>query len=67
MYNATFVHTKVAPPTLTNFTTHPLCFLTAYKSYDAALAGTSDSKNPDPYYLDKKALFAILHTWTTAV
>ena len=39
-------------PPLTNFSTHPLGFITAYKSYDVlpVLAGTSDSKNPDPYY-----------------
>ena len=39
-------------PSLTNFVIHPLYFLTAYKSCDVlpVLAGTSDSKNPDPYY-----------------
>ena len=43
--------TTVCPP-LTNFVIYPLCFLTAYKSCDILpfLAGTSDSKNPDPYY-----------------
>ena len=37
-------------PPLTNFSTHPLGFITAYKSYDVlpVLAGTSDSKNPEP-------------------
>ena len=31
---------------------YPLCFLTAYKSCDIVpvLAGSSDPKNPDPYY-----------------
>ena len=35
-----------------------LCFLTAYKmaSRPSVLAGTSDSKNPDPYYLSHKRL-----------
>ena len=44
----TFVHTKVAPPSLTNFVIYPLCFLTAYKSCDVlpVLSGTSDSKSP---------------------
>ena len=39
-------------PTLTYFVIYPLCFLTAYKmmSHPSVLAGTSDSKNPDPYY-----------------
>ena len=39
-------------PSLNNFITDPLCFLTAYKSCDLLpdLARTSDSKNPDPYY-----------------
>ena len=36
----------------TNFVIYPLGFLTAYKSYDVmpVLVGTSDSKNPGPYY-----------------
>ena len=40
------------PLPLTNFIIHPLCFHTAYKSYDMlpVLAGMSDSKNPDLYY-----------------
>ena len=35
-----------------NFIIFPLCFLTAYKmtSRPSVLAGTWDSKNPDPYY-----------------
>ena len=47
-----FVCTKAAPPPLTNLITHHLCFLTAYKSCEVlhVLAGTPDSKNPDPYY-----------------
>ena len=37
---------------LTNVITYPYCFLTANKmtSHPSVLAGTSDSKNPDPYY-----------------
>ena len=36
----------------TNFIIYPLCFLAAYESCDIVpvLAGTLDSKNPDPYY-----------------
>ena len=47
----TFIYTKVAPP-ITNLIIYPLCSLTAYKSCDKlpVLAGTSVSKNPDPYY-----------------
>ena len=39
-------------PTLTDFVTLPLCFLTAYKSSDILplLAGTPDSKYTDPDY-----------------
>ena len=41
---------------------HPLCFLTAYKSCDIllVLAGPSDPKNPDPYYLTTLAGFTEL-------
>ena len=40
-------------PTLPNFFMCPLCFVTAYKmtSYPSVLAGGSDSKKPDLYYL----------------
>ena len=43
--------TKVIPP-FANFVTHPLSYLTAYKSCDVlpVLAGMSDLKNSDPYY-----------------
>ena len=39
-------------PPLTKLITDPLCFLTAYKSCEVlpVFAGTSDSKNPDPFY-----------------
>ena len=54
-----FTHTKLVT-LLTNFVIHPLCFLTAYKSYDVlpVLAGTSDSKNADPYYLTRVTYFS---------
>ena len=57
----TVVYTKVAPPPFTNFVTYPLCFFTAYKSYDVVpfLAGTMDSKNPDPYYFHRNQLVNI--------
>ena len=47
-----YSHQASTPP-LTNFFTDPLYFLTAYKmmSRPSVLAGASDSKNPDPYYL----------------
>ena len=40
-------------PSLPNFVTHPLCFLTAYKmtSRPSVLAWAPDSKNPDLHFL----------------
>ena len=39
-------------PSLPNFVTYPLCFLTAHKmtSHPSVLAWATDSKNPDLYY-----------------
>ena len=54
----TFIHPKVSTLSHSNVITYPHCFLTAYKmtSRPSVLAGTSDSKNPDPYYYCKSTI-----------
>ena len=49
-------HSKVAPPSLTNFIIYPLCFLTAFvvtswpQLFSRERGGASDKKSPDLFH-----------------